>query len=61
MDNKKLAYLTFVFLVVVFWNMLEFVLTTFITRNGYTFTLQGSLVVPLITGCLVGYLLILRK
>ena len=59
--DKKVAFGLFVAVVVIFWNILEFLYGTFITHNGYTFSMGTGVMLPLGLSLVVGYLLILRR
>ena len=48
--NKKIAFGLFVILFLVFWNVLDFLFATFVTRNGYQFNGMTDLAVPLAAG-----------
>jgi hypothetical protein len=59
--NKNIAFGLFVILFLVFWNVLDFLFATFVTRNGYQFNGMTDLAVPLAAGVVLGYLFFLRK
>ncbi len=59
--NKYLAYVLFVVLMIVFWNLIDFLYSSVITHNGYQFGIVGDLAIPLVVAVAVGYLLFLRK
>lgn len=59
--NKKVAFILFVALVVLFWNILDFLYTSFIAGSAYQFTSSSDLGAPMIFGIMIGYLLFLRE
>ena len=59
--DKRVAFGLFVVLVAIFWNVLEFLYGTFITHNGYTFSVGTGMMLPLGLSLVLGYLLFLRR
>lgn len=59
--NKYVTFGLFVVLFFAFWNLLELLYNTFITKSGYQFSLIIDLTVPLVVSVTIGYLLFLRK
>jgi lipopolysaccharide export LptBFGC system permease protein LptF len=59
--NKILGYILFIVIVIVFFNLFDFVYSEFITKNGYQFTAAGDIVLPTLVAVIIGYLLFLRK
>ena len=58
--NRYLAYALYVATFVVFWNLLDYLLGTFLIGSGYRFTVARELVEPLVVGALIGYFAYLR-
>lgn len=61
MKNKKAAFALFVALFFVFWNILDYLYATFITRSGYQFSAIGDMSIPLVAAIMIGYFICLRK
>ena len=59
--NRYAVFILFVVLVLVFWNVLDYLYASFITRSAYHFTAGGDLLIPLVVGLVMGYDLFLRK
>lgn len=59
--NKTLAFVLFVALFLIIWNLLDFLYSVIFTGNGYGFAAGGDLFIPLVVGVASGYLLFLRK
>ena len=59
--NKYAAFGLFAALVLVFWNLFDWLYASFITGSGYSFGAAGDLIMPLTVGIVTGYLLFLRK
>lgn len=59
--NKVVAFILFLVLFLVFWNMLDLLYCAVITRSSYHFAGLGDLGLPVIIAAVVGWLLILRK
>ena len=59
--NKYVAFALFVIVFLAFWNLADYLYTTFITNETYHFTagVDGSL--PAVLAIVSGYLLFLRK
>ena len=51
---KKILYLVFyIALCVGFYNLFDFLVETFITKNGYQFVFSSNLLIPITTGVVV--------
>ncbi|MCR4962370.1 MAG: hypothetical protein K6B40_00660 [Firmicutes bacterium] len=61
MKNKYIAFALFVVLVIAFWNLFEYLFSTFITGNVYQFSAGNDLGFPLAVAAVMGYLLFLHK
>lgn len=59
--NKTLAFVLFIALFLIIWNLLDFLYSALITGNGYGFAAGGDLFIPLVVSVVVGYLFFLRK
>lgn len=59
--NKTASFVIFVVVAVVFWNILELIYSSFITKSGYQFDPAKSLGTPAVISIMVGYLLFLRN
>lgn len=59
--SKYAAFCLFVVLFLVFWNLIDYLYTSFITHGVYHFAAGTDLVTPLTVSILSGYLLYLRK
>lgn len=59
--NKNVAYMLFVVLFVVCWNILDLIYSAVITKTAYQFQSASDLGAPLIMALMIGYLLFLRK
>lgn len=59
--NKVVAFILFLVLFLVFWNMLDLLYCAVITRSSYHFSGLGDLGLPALVAAVCGYLLILRK
>lgn len=59
--NKSVAFVLFVVLCIVLWNVLELIYASVITKSGYQFDAAKCIGAPAILSILVGYLLFLRK
>ncbi len=61
MKNKYLEFGLFIVLVVAFWNLFDWLYSSFITRSADHFTWGSDLRIPLVGGAVMGYLTVLRK
>jgi hypothetical protein len=59
--NKSVAFVLFVVLCILLWNILELIYASFITKSGYHFDPAKSIGTPAAVSIMVGYLLFLRK
>ncbi len=59
--NKTVAYIIFVILFLVMWNLLDLIYATFITKSGYSFGGGTDMGLPLLVSLVLGYFLIYRK
>ncbi|MBR2782871.1 MAG: hypothetical protein IKD93_01575 [Firmicutes bacterium] len=57
--NKYLAFVLFVLLVLVFWNLLDWLFTAFITHGSYRLG-GGDIFIPLVVAAVIGSTTILR-
>ena len=60
-ENRVVAFGLFVALFLVFWNIIDYLCTTFLTRNLYQFSAGSDLSTPLVTAVVLGYLFFLRN
>ena len=58
--NKYLSFILFVAATLIVWNLLGILYTTVIAKNPYVFSPVNDLVIPLIFGCVCGYLFYLK-
>ena len=58
--NRTVAFVIFVVLFMIFWNLLDFIWATLITKNPYRFSAGTDLGFPLVIALVIGYLLFLR-
>jgi len=59
--NKKLVFVIYVAVFLLFWNVLDFLYATFIAKSSYHFAAGTDLLVPVVAACVSGYLFYLRK
>lgn len=59
--NKYVAFALFVVVVLVFWNILDYLYSAFITHGQYSFSTYADLIIPLAPAIVVGYMKLLRK
>ena len=59
--NKYIAFVLFVVVFLAFWNLADYLYTTFITRGAYCFAAGRDGAVPVAAAIVSGYLLFLRK
>ena len=59
--NKYAAFVLFVVVVLLFWNILDYLYSAFITHSQYSFSASGDLMIPLAPAIVVGYMQFLRK
>ncbi len=59
--NKVVAFILFVVLFLVFWNLLDLLYCAVITHSSYQFAGFGDLGLPAILAVTSGYLFFLRK
>lgn len=52
-ENRVLQVIITCVIVVVFWNMLDYILDEFITHEGYAFDIYYDLALPLLVGLAV--------
>lgn len=61
MKNRNVAFGIFVAVFLLFWNILDYLYATFISRSSYQFAAAGDLIIPLVVAIASGYLLFLRN
>ena len=59
--NKYVAFVLFVIVFLAFWNLADFLYTTFITNGAYHFTAGIDGALPVGVAIVSGYLLFVRK
>ena len=59
--SKYAAFCLFVVLFLLFWNLIDYLYTSFIAHGVYQLTAGADLITPLTVSILTGYLLYLRK
>ena len=59
--NKVVAFILFMVLFLVCWNMLDLLYCAVITHSSYHFAGLGDLGLPVVVAAVIGWLLILRK
>ena len=59
--NKYVAFVLFVIAFLAFWNLADYLYTTFITNGTYHFTAGADGALPVVSAIIPGYLLFLRK
>ena len=59
--NKYVAFVLFVIVFMAFWNLADYLYTTFITNGAYHFTAGADGALPLALAIVSGYLLFVRK
>ena len=59
--NKKLAFVLFVVLFLMTWNMLDYLYSVALTRSAFRFSSGTDLLLPLIVSVVTGALLFLRE
>ena len=59
--NRIVAFVLFMVIWVLFWNLLDFLYSKFITGNAFQFAAAPDLGIPLAVAVVTGYFLFLRK
>ena len=59
--NKYAAFILFFIAVLFFWNLLDYLYSTFITGSSYQFAMGSDMGLPVVAAVIVGYILFLRK
>ena len=59
--NKVAAFILFIILFLVFWNLVDYLYSTFITGSAYRFTALSDMGLPVVVAAVSGYILFLRK
>ncbi len=59
--NKYVACVLFVIAFLVFWNLLDYLYSAFITHSAYHFAAGSDLALPAVIAVILGCLLFLRK
>ena len=59
--NQYVAFVLFVIAVLAFWNLLDFLYTTFLIGSAYHFEAGSDIALPVVVSVVVGYSLFMRK
>lgn len=59
--NKYVAFVLFVIVFMAFWNLADYLYTTFITSGAYHFTAGADGALPAVIAVVSGYLLFVRN
>ena len=59
--NKKTAFVLYVVLFLLFWNVLEYIYSVLITQQPYYFTPGTDMGLPVILALISGYIFFLRN
>ena len=59
--NKTVAFVLFVVVFLLVWNVLNYIYSSYISGNGYQFEASKGIGMPSIISIMIGYLLFLRK
>ena len=59
--NKFVAFVLFVIVFLACWNLVDYLYTTFITKEAYHFAVGTDGVLPVVVAMVSGYLFIVRK
>ena len=59
--NKVAAFILFIILFLVFWNLVDYLYSIFITGSAYRFTALSDMGLPVVVAAVSGYILFLRK
>lgn len=59
--NKYAAFVLFIIAFLAFWNLLDYLYSTFITGGAYRFAAGSDLGLPAVIAVVSGYILFLRK
>ena len=59
--NKYAAFILFIIAFLAFWNLLDYLYSTFITGSSYRFAAGSDMGLPAVAAVVVGYILFLRK
>ena len=59
--NRKVAFVIFVVLFIVFWNLLDLLYSALITKEPYHFSTGNDMGLPLVSALVLGCLLFLRN
>ena len=59
--NKYVAFILFIIIFLAFWNLADYLYTTFITSGAYHFAAGTDGVLPAVVAMVSGYLLFMRK
>lgn len=59
--NKYAAFVLFVIVFLAFWNLADYLYTTFITKGVYHFAAITDGALPAVVAIVIGYLLFVRK
>ena len=61
MSGKVLKFILYIAVFILFWNLLDLLWASFISRSGFSFAAGLDLGIPLVAAAVTGYLLILRR
>jgi len=59
--NRYAAFVLFIIAVLAFWNLLDYLYSTFIIGSSYQFAVGSDIGLPVGAAAVVGYILFLRK
>ena len=59
--NKYVAFILFIIIFLAFWNLADYLYTTFITSGAYLFSVGPDGLLPAVVAIVSGYLLFMRK
>ena len=59
--NKTVAFVLFVVVFLLVWNVLNYIYGSYISGSGYQFEASKGIGMPSIISIMIGYLLFLRK
>ena len=59
--NKYVVFILFIIIFLAFWNLADYLYTTFITSGAYHFAAGTDGVLPAVVAIVSGYLLFMRK
>ncbi len=59
--NKYVAFVLYLIVFLAFWNLLDYLYTTVLTKGAYQFAAASDGALPVILAAVSGYLFFLRK